>query len=141
VHEGIDFFRGEEGIVTSDTPLLAIADGVVVRADDEYSDPTAEEMEEMLAKSQEAHYTPPEILERLRGRYCHLSRIAEGLEVGQEVEQGTIIGYAGNSGTPQGQAGPEVGVHLHLEVRLGDGYLGQYLRPSEVKEWLAQIFE
>jgi len=34
-----------------------------------------------------------------------------------------------------------VGVHLHLEVRLGDGYLGQYLRPSEVKEWLAQIFE
>jgi len=154
VHEGIDFFRGEEGIVTSDTPLLAIADGVVVRADDEYSDPTAEEMEEMLAETQEAHYTPPEILERLRGRqvwidlgdgivvrYCHLSRIAEGLEVGQEVEQGTIIGYAGNSGTPQGQAGPEVGVHLHLEVRLGDGYLGQYLRPSEVKEWLAQIFE
>ncbi|MFQ6001737.1 MAG: M23 family metallopeptidase [Anaerolineae bacterium] len=154
VHEGIDFFRGEEGTVTRDTPLLAIADGVVIRADDEYSEPTAEEMEEMLSKTREAGYTPPEILERLRGRqvwidlgggivvrYCHLSRIAEGLEVGQKVEQGTIIGYAGNSGTPQAQVGPEVGVHLHLEVRLGDGYLGQYLRPSEVKEWLAQIFE
>jgi len=152
VHEGIDFFA--EGTVTRDTPLLAIADGVVIRADDEYSEPTMEEMEEMLAETQEARYTPPGILERLRGRqvwidlgggivvrYCHLSRIAEGLEVGQEVEEGAIIGYAGNSGTPQAQVGPEVGVHLHLEVRLGDGYLGQYLRPSEVKEWLAQIFE
>jgi len=154
VHEGIDFFQGEEGSVTRNTPLLAIADGVVVRADDEYSEPTAEEMEEMLARTQEAGYTSLEILERLRGRqvwidlgdgiavrYCHLSRIAEGLEVGQKVKQGTIIGYAGNSGTPQAQIGPEVGVHLHLEIRLGDGYLGQYLRPSEVKEWLAQIFE
>ena len=152
VHEGIDFFA--EGTVTRDTPLLAIADGVVIRADDEYSEPTAEEMEEMLAETQEAHYTPPEILERLRGRqvwidlgggivvrYCHLSRIAEGLGVGQEVKQGTTVGYAGNSGTPQAQVGPEVGVHLHLEVRLGDGYLGQYLRPSEVKEWLPQVFE
>ena len=154
VHEGIDFFRGEEGAVTRDTPLLAIAGGVVIRADDEYSEPMAEEVEEMLAETQEAGYTPPEILERLRGRqvwidlsggivvrYCHLSRVAEGLEVGQEVEQGTTVGYAGNSGTPQAQVGPEVGVHLHLEVRLGDGYLGQHLRPSEVKEWLAQIFE
>jgi len=153
VHEGTDFYLGREGSVTNDTPLLAIADGVVMRADDEYSEPTAEEVEEMLAETQEAHYTPPEILERLRGRqvwidlgggivvrYCHLSRIAEGLEVGLEVEQGTTVGYAGNSGTPQAQVGPEVGVHLHLEVRLGDGYLGQYLRPSEVKEWLAQIF-
>ncbi len=154
VHEGTDFYLGREGVVTEDTPLLAVADGVVIRADDEYSEPTAEEMEEMLTETQEAHYTPPEILERLRGRqvwldlgggivvrYCHLSRIAEGLEVGQKVKQGTIIGYAGNSGTPQAQAGPEVGVHLHLEVRLGDGYLGQYLRPSEVKEWLARIFQ
>jgi murein DD-endopeptidase MepM/ murein hydrolase activator NlpD len=154
VHEGIDFYRGEEGAVTRDTPLLAIADGAVTRADDEYSEPMAEEVEEMLAQTQEAGYTPPEILERLRGRqvwidlgdgivvrYCHLSRIAGGLEVGLEVEQGTIIGYAGNSGTPQAQVGPDVGVHLHLEVRLGDGYLGQYLRPSEIKEWLAQIFE
>ncbi len=154
VHEGSDFYLGREGAVTEDTPLLAMTDGVVIRADDEYSEPTAEEMAEMLAETQETHYTPPDILDRLRGRqvwidlgdgiavrYCHLSRIAEGLEVGQEVKQGTIIGYAGNSGTPQAQIGPEVGVHLHLEIRLGDGYLGQYLRPSEVKEWLAQVFE
>jgi len=154
VHEGTDFYLGREGAVTEKTPLLAMADGVVIRADWEYEEPTAEEMEEMLAETQETGYTPLEILERLRGRqvwidlgggivvrYCHLSRIAEGLEVGQEVKQGSIIGYAGNSGTPQAQAGPEVGVHLHLEVRLGDGYLGQYLRPSEVKERLPQIFE
>lgn len=154
VHEGTDFYLSREGALTQNTPLLAMADGVVIRADWEYEEPTAEEMEEMLAETQEAHYTPPEILDRLRGRqvwidlgggivvrYCHLSRIAEGLEVGQEVKQGTIIGYAGNSGTPQAQVGPEVGVHLHLEVRLGDGYLGQHLRPSEVKEWLAQILE
>jgi len=154
VHEGIDLFRGEEGPVTSDTPLLSIADGVVIRADDEYSEPTAEEMKEMLAETQEAGYTPPVILDRLRGRqvwidlghgivvrYCHLSRIAEGLEMGQEVKQGTIIGYAGNSGTPQTQAETEVGVHLHLEVRLGHDYLGQHLRPSEVKERLTRIFK
>lgn len=154
IHEGTDFYLVPEGAVTEDTPLLAMAEGVIIRADHEYSEPTAEEMEEMLARAQEAGYTPPEILDKLRGRqiwidlgddivvrYCHLSRIAEGLEVGQEVKQGSIIGYAGNSGTPEAQAGPEVGVHLHLEVRLGDGYLGQYLRPSEAKEWLAQIFK
>jgi len=154
VHEGTDFYLGPEGAVTPNTPLVAMADGVVIRADWEYEEPTTEEMEGMLAEAQEAHHTPPEILDRLRGRqvwidhgegivvrYCHLSRIAERLEVGQEVKQGTIIGYAGNSGTPQAQTGPEVGVHLHLEVRLGDGYLGQHLRPLEVKEWLAQILE
>jgi murein DD-endopeptidase MepM/ murein hydrolase activator NlpD len=154
VHEGIDFYMTKDGAVTTDTPLLAVADGVVVRADQEYVSPTEEEMEEMLSRALEAHYTPPDLLDRLRGRqvwidhgegvvtrYCHLERLAEGLTVGQEVKQGALIAYAGNSGTPQALDGPQVGVHLHLEIRVGEGYLGQYLRPVEVQRWLAQIFQ
>jgi murein DD-endopeptidase MepM/ murein hydrolase activator NlpD len=73
-------------------------------------------------------------------RYCHLSAVAEGLEVGQSVEQGQIIGYVGNSGTPASYYGQGLEMHLHLEIRIGDGYLGQYLRPIEVKRWLSQAF-
>lgn len=154
VHEGTDFFWSGGDLVTDNTPLLAIAEGTVIRADTEYQAPTQEEMEQLLGQTLEVFHTPPDIFDRLRGRqvwidlgngmvayYCHLSAIAEGLEVGQQVTAGQIIGYAGNSGTPEAaQFGPEVGIHLHLEIRIGDGYLGQYLRPIEVQELLAQAF-
>ena len=51
-----------------------------------------------------------------RYRYFHLSEFAEGLEVGDRVEQGQVIGYVGDTGnaTPGGW-------HLHFEVHQRDG--------------------
>jgi murein DD-endopeptidase MepM/ murein hydrolase activator NlpD len=153
VHEGLDFYWAAGGAVTSDTPVLAVADGEIIRADWEYVAPSAAEMEEMLAYAREVHHTPAGILDVLRGRqiwidhgegvvsrYCHLSAVAEGLEVGQRVEQGQIVGYVGNSGTPASYYEQGAEMHLHLEIRIGAGYLGQYLRPIEVKRWLTQVF-
>lgn len=154
VHEGSDFFWSRGQLVNRETPILAVADGTVVRVDSEYEEPSPAQMEEMLARSREVFHTPADIFDRLRGRqvwldlgsgvvvyYAHLSRVAPGLEVGQKIAQGQIIGYAGNSGTPEAvQYGPDVGIHLHMEIHIGDGYLGQFLRPAEVGEWLAQVF-
>ncbi|WP_156841947.1 M23 family metallopeptidase [Novosphingobium aquimarinum] len=45
-------------------------------------------------------------------RYFHLSRYAEGARAGQQVAQGTTIGYVGNTGTCT------TGPHLHYEVHI-----------------------
>ena len=153
VHEGIDFYWVAGETVTSDTPVLSVAEGEVIRVDREYEAPSGEEMEEMLSHTQAVYHTPEDTLDVLRGRqvwidhgdglvsrYCHLSAVADGLEVGQWVEQGQILGHVGNSGTPASYYGQGLEIHLHLDLRIGDGYLGQHLRPIEVKRWLKQAF-
>ncbi len=154
VHEGMDFYWAAGAPVTSTTSVLAVADGEIIRVDREYVAPSGGEMEEMLAYTRQAYHTPADTLDALRGRqvwvdhgegvasrYCHLSAVAEGLQVGQWVEQGEVIGYVGNSGTPASYYGQGLEMHLHLEIRIGDGYLGQYLRPIDVKRWLEQVFD
>jgi len=42
-------------------------------------------------------------------RYAHLSRFAEGIKPGVEVERGDLIGYSGNTGMTEGP-------HLHYEI-------------------------
>ncbi len=42
--------------------------------------------------------------------YCHLSRYAEDLEVGQKVKRGDVIGYVGSTGHVIG------GSHLHFSI-------------------------
>jgi murein DD-endopeptidase MepM/ murein hydrolase activator NlpD len=42
--------------------------------------------------------------------YCHLSRYAEGLEAGQKVTRGEVIGYVGSTGRVIG------GPHLHFSI-------------------------
>ena len=47
--------------------------------------------------------------------YCHLSRYARGLRIGQEVSKGEVIGYVGATGHVIG------GAHLHFSItRLPD---------------------
>lgn len=48
--------------------------------------------------------------------YCHLSRFAAGLGVGQKVEGRQVIGYVGQTGRARGP-------HLHFAVKRGDIFI------------------
>jgi murein DD-endopeptidase MepM/ murein hydrolase activator NlpD len=54
--------------------------------------------------------------------YMHLDRFRRGQEVGQRVEQKTVIGYVGSTGL-------STGPHLHFGVKIG----GRYVDPLKVK--------
>jgi len=153
VHEGIDFYWAAGEPVTATTPVLSVAAGEIVRIDVDYSPPSANEMEALLAHAAAVFHTPAETLDVLRGRqvwidhgeglvtrYCHLSAVAEDLMLGDHVGRGQVVGYVGNSGTPASYYGQGLEMHLHLEIRIGEGYLGQYLRSPEVKRWLDRAF-
>ena len=56
-------------------------------------------------------------------RYFHLSRYADGLAAGQQVEQGHPIGFVGNPGTCT------TGPHLHYEVHIN----GEKVDPLSIK--------
>jgi murein DD-endopeptidase MepM/ murein hydrolase activator NlpD len=126
-HEGIDFPADRS------TPVHAVAAGTVIRVDRVFADWSAQEREGALADALALGYTPSATLDRIRGRqvwidhgigivsrYAHLEEVAD-VAVGAYVEAGTVIGFVGSTGFPAG------GPHLHLEVRLGQSYLGDGL--------------
>jgi hypothetical protein len=45
----------------------------------------------------------------------------------------------GNSGTPGSLNSETYDVHLHLELWVGEHFVGQFLRPIEAREWLERI--
>ena len=154
IHHGLDMYGGTMGVdIPYGTPVRAVADGIVVRADTAYQEMTPAEWEELAARCAAQHDTPPEIEDRFRGRqvwidhgggltthYVHLAGIAEGITVGTRVRRGQVIGYAGNSGTEDGAAGRKSGVHLHLELYLNGHYLGKWLTLWETRRLLQRLF-
>lgn len=48
--------------------------------------------------------------------YGHLSKFAEGLRVGDKVQTGDLLGYAGSTGKSTGS-------HLHFAVKVGDKFI------------------
>jgi murein DD-endopeptidase MepM/ murein hydrolase activator NlpD len=153
VHEGSDFYTATAGVaVDRSTRVRAVADGIVVRAMVDYTPLTSAQAEAWAAEWQRLGYTPPEVLDGYRGqqiwiehegglvsRYAHLGSIVPGIETGTRVKQGQVIGTVGNSGTPSSLNGPNGEVHLHLELWLGDHYIGQFMRPIETREWMEKI--
>jgi murein DD-endopeptidase MepM/ murein hydrolase activator NlpD len=140
VHEGIDF-PADTG-----TPVLAAADGTVIRVDTSFLDWTREQQEIALFEAVQLGYTPAATLDRVRGRqvwidhgrgivtrYAHLSAVA-ALSVGERVTAGAVIGAVGSSGYPQG------GPHLHLEVRVGDDYFGDGLSGDALARAISRLF-
>jgi murein DD-endopeptidase MepM/ murein hydrolase activator NlpD len=155
VHQGIDFYTYPDGTtVTTSTEVLAARAGVVIRADGDYVNPTKSQMDAWLATCRQEGYTPEDVLDHLRGRqvwlshgdglitrYVHLSSIAPGLKVGQQVAQGQVIGTVGNSGTPESLDNPEGEVHLHFEMWLDGRYVGQYLSTVEIRRLLSKVLK
>ncbi len=153
VHEGIDFYGQTAGVpVDRTTPVRAVADGTVIRATVDYEPLTEAQAAVWASRWQQLGFTPPDVLDGYRGmqvwiehggglvsRYAHLSSIAEGVVEGATVEQGQEIGRVGNSGTPASISSDTIEVHLHLELWLGDHYVGQFLRPIEARLWLERI--
>ncbi len=153
-HEGIDFYDSDNCTpIGVGTEVLAAKAGKVVRADWNYSPLTQAELDEMEKRTPVADQTDEAALDRYRGRqvwidhgngvvtrYAHLSRIADGIGVGVSVRQGELIAYVGNSGTPESLTDPNAEMHLHFELRVGDGYLGKGLAAPEVRSLYEKAF-
>ncbi len=139
IHEGLDFYTEAACIpVDRTTPVLAAKAGVVLRADRAYVDVTPEDW----ARFEQAGFAGEEILDELRGRqvwidhgqgivtrYAHLSAIAAPIFQGVNVRVGQVIGFVGESGQRESFATPGSDLHLHFEIRINEGWLGQGLEP------------
>jgi murein DD-endopeptidase MepM/ murein hydrolase activator NlpD len=153
-HEGIDFYDSDNCTsIGVDSPVLAAKAGKVIRADLNYTPLTQAEVDEFDQRTPVNGQTDEQALDRYRGRqvwidhgngvvtrYAHLSRIADGIDVGVSVRQGDLIAYVGNSGTPESISDPNAEMHLHFELRVGDVYLGKGLPPSEVRALYEKAF-
>lgn len=154
VHEGFDFYNGTVSVnIAYGTPINAVADGVIIRADHDYQDPSQVEYDAMIAEAARSLDTPAEILDALRGRqvwirhaggfvsrYAHLAAVAEVAQEGTVVRQGDIIGTTGNSGTVEAVQGTQDDPHPHVEVWSAAGFLGSGLEPEETWTLAAQVF-
>lgn len=147
VHEGTDFYWAKG------TPVYAAAAGTVIRATVAYETPTEGAFNRRRAENLELGYTPPDNLDFYRGRqiwilqadglvarYAHLSEIASGIVEGTAVTAGQQIGLIGNSGSPASVDSETADAHLHFELWLDGHYLGQFLRPIEIRELLERRF-
>jgi murein DD-endopeptidase MepM/ murein hydrolase activator NlpD len=154
-HEGFDFYSGTVSVsITYGTPINAVADGVVLRADHDYVEHTLDEYNSMIEQAARSLDTPPEILDGLRGRqvwiqhaggfvtrYAHLSAISEAVVAGAVVTQGDIVGTTGNSGTLEAAQLTQDDPHPHVEVWRGDStFLGAGLEPEQIWQLAGQVF-
>ncbi|MSQ60981.1 MAG: M23 family metallopeptidase [Dehalococcoidia bacterium] len=151
VHEGVDFYDELScATVTRGTNVMATRDGLVTRADRDYRP---------LTRAEAANADSlPETLDRFRGRqvwidhgadgsgrrivtrYAHLDSIEPGTVVGQRVRAGQVIAHVGNSGTPESLDQPNAELHLHFELRIGEGFLSQGDAPDVVRRAYARLF-
>lgn len=154
-HEGVDFYNGFSGVkIFRGVPVLAAAEGVVIRIDHTYEEMTAEERVEYRNISAQSSTTPEDILDKFRGRqvwlehqgnvisrYAHLDTVNSRLTVGDAVYAGQQIGTIGNSGTPPAITGGEGEMHLHFEIWADEDYLGKGLSAEDVRFLLRSILE
>lgn len=101
-HKGTDFSA------PIGTPIMAAGRGTITRA------------------SRYSSFGNAVIIEHANGYetlYAHLNGFARGLEVGDKVNQGDIIGYLGNTGLSAGR-------HLHYEVHR----YGKAVNPLELRK-------
>jgi murein DD-endopeptidase MepM/ murein hydrolase activator NlpD len=153
-HEGFDFYGGTVAVaVEYGTPIRAVAAGTVIRSDLDYKEMTLEEYNQVIEVSKRSLNTPPEMLDKLRGRqvwvehpggfisrYAHLSSIPTTLAVGAKVKQGDMVGETGNSGTLEAANNTKDDPHPHVEIWKGDDYLGHNLETQQIYDLAKQVF-
>jgi len=153
-HEGIDFYDSDNCTpIGAGTEVLAAKAGKVIRADWNYTPLTQAQLDELQKQTPANGQTDENALDIYRGmqvwidhgngvvtRYAHLSRIADGINVGVSVRQGELIAYVGNSGTPESLTDPNAEMHLHFELRAGHEYLGKGLPPADVRSLYEKAF-
>ena len=153
-HEGFDFYGGTVSVpIDYGTPIRAVANGTIIRADQTYVEMTETEYNQVIETSKRSLNTPPELLDKLRGRqvwiehsggfisrYAHLSAIPSTLVVGASIKQNDVIGETGNSGTLEAVQNTQDDPHPHVEIWKGDVYLGHGLEPAKIYELAAQVF-
>ena len=154
VHEGVDFFTDFACVdVEMGTPALASQAGRVIRADHIYKPMTQTELDELLLEVEALGYSTTRALDRFRGRqvwidhgdgfktrYAHLEGVSEDLLVGASVERGDLIGFIGDSGTPESVTNPGFENHLHFELRIGSSFLGEGEPPEVVRALYTDAF-
>lgn len=154
-HEGIDWYGYATGQqISTDTPIYAMADGVVVRADHDYEEyPSPLIRNKDLSLTAQLGETPEYIFDRLRGRqvwvqyekgimnrFAHLDSIPEDLKVGDKVTSETIIGFVGNSGTSGAVNQDGTQLHLHQDLLIYGELFWKPFSLEETKEIIVQIF-
>lgn len=155
-HEGLDWYDfASGGDISFDTPIYGMAKGIVVRADHNYEEYASPEVRNTDLKfTSSLGETPEYIFDRLRGRqvwvqypngvmsrFAHLSDIPEDIRVGQEIDENTIIGYVGNSGTSGAVDQDETELHLHQDLLIYGELFWKPLDQDEVLNVLKSIFK
>ncbi len=127
--------------------MRAVAAGTIVRIDADFADWDGAALAAATGDARALGYTPEQTLDRIRGRqvwidhgagivarYAHLDSVPD-LRVGAHVERGDVVGAVGSSGFEEG------GPHLHLEIRVGAGYLGDGLGGEVLMRVLSRAFD
>ncbi|MCR6111272.1 M23 family metallopeptidase [Bacillus sp. A301a_S52] len=154
-HEGIDWYDYSTGAeITTDTPVYGMGEGTVVRVDSDFEDySSADVRNEDLDYAAEIGHTPEYILDRLRGkqvwvqydngvmnRFAHLHAVADGLDVGQVIDENTIIGYVGNSGTSSALEDGDGDLHLHQDLLIYGELFWEPFTLNETTEILQELW-
>jgi len=157
IHYGLDilYYYNEDNyqpiLLDETTPVLACADGVVIRADCDYKPPAEDEWKKLSLYYQG---NPATFVQRSFGgrqiwidhqngvlsTYNHLSKIDNKVNVGGRVKKGQRIGWVGNSGLLGEAQGKKWGQHLHFELWVDGIYLGYNMNINEIKRYLRWIF-
>lgn len=151
IHRGVDLYGLDVAGLGFGSPVQAIGDGRVIRADNSYSEMSAVQYDSVMARTEAEHRTPPDIEDLFLGRqvriaheynvesrYAHLSAIAPHITAATVVSQGTTVGRVGVSGTSAGVQGTTNDAHLHFEIWVNGRYLGHGLSLYEtMRLWQA----